>query len=337
MASRPSQQASLEWLSREYHDLNGSHIDVLENPPTALEFARIVHISRPVLIRGFKIPASTSKWSNDYLINKMGSLPVSVAVTPNGRADAVTPGLDGKLFFAEPAVETMTMKFLLDNLSDDDAHAETFYLQSQNGNVYSSRFFQGQDDPSEFAPLRQDIPSDVKWCTEALDRAPEAVNLWIGNGKSVSSIHSDPFENIYHVVRGTKYFTLLPPMDGFWLDERLYPHATYVRNGKGGDLTLQPSSDTPSVRWASISDHLSRRLPQEAHPIHLSVGVGETLYLPPGWFHEVRQAECGITIALNWWYDTCMQGHSWVLLSYLRAIKDVPLGNAEDDSDETMY
>lgn len=119
--------------------------------------------------------------------------------------------------------------------------------------------------------------------------------------------------------------------------ERLYPHATYVRNGKGGDLTLQPSSDTPSVRWASISDHLSRRLPQEAHPIHLSVGVGETLYLPPGWFHEVRQAECGITIALNWWYDTCMQGHSWVLLSYLRAIKDVPLGNAEDDSDETMY
>lgn len=106
----------------------------------------------------------------------------------NSRADAVTPGLDGKLFFAEPAVETMTMKFLLDNLSDDgtidslldrfsldektfpDAHAETFYLQSQNGNVYSSRFFQGQDDPSEFAPLRQDIPSDVKWCTEALGR-----------------------------------------------------------------------------------------------------------------------------------------------------------------------
>ncbi|KAK7054280.1 hypothetical protein R3P38DRAFT_2856957, partial [Favolaschia claudopus] len=42
----------LSHLSAEYHDLNGDHIDVLEEPPTALEFSRLVHISRPVLIRG---------------------------------------------------------------------------------------------------------------------------------------------------------------------------------------------------------------------------------------------------------------------------------------------
>lgn len=35
------------------------------------------------------------------------------------RADAVTPGPNGKLYFAEPAVETMSMKSLLDSLSDD--------------------------------------------------------------------------------------------------------------------------------------------------------------------------------------------------------------------------
>lgn len=33
-------------------DLNGSQIDVFERPPTALEFARMVHISRPVIIKG---------------------------------------------------------------------------------------------------------------------------------------------------------------------------------------------------------------------------------------------------------------------------------------------
>lgn len=33
-------------------DLNGSTFEVLKEPPSALEFARIVHISRPVVIKG---------------------------------------------------------------------------------------------------------------------------------------------------------------------------------------------------------------------------------------------------------------------------------------------
>lgn len=33
-------------------DLNGSHFEVLDEPPSALQFARLSHISRPVLIKG---------------------------------------------------------------------------------------------------------------------------------------------------------------------------------------------------------------------------------------------------------------------------------------------
>ncbi|KAJ3828601.1 Clavaminate synthase-like protein [Lentinula raphanica] len=346
IADESAPRAWLKWFSSEYHELNGNHIDVLENSPSALEFARLVQISRPVLIKDkFTLSKgqdlgvsrlSNGKWSNDYLISAMGSRLISVAVTPNGRADAVTLGPDGKLFFAEPAVEKMTMESLLDHLTGheesngDDVSAETFYLQSQNGNVYSSRFFQGLDDPSEFEPLRQRIPSEVKWCTEALDRPPDAVNIWIGDGGSVSSVHSDPYENIYTVVRGEKHFTLLPPTDGLYLDERYYPHASYVR-GQNGDLTLQPSpGNTPLVRWSSnMNPHLPGQLPPEAHPIHISVSEGETLYIPVGWWHHVRQS--GTTVALNWWYDTEMRGMSWVMLSYLRAMKHVPLGNPKDE------
>ena len=80
--------------------------------------------------------------------------------------------------------------------------------------------------------------------TALADRSPDAVNLWIGDEKSVTSIHSgtpsktsmplvflrcvslthvrtraltDPYENIYTVIRGAKYFTLLPPTDGWCL------------------------------------------------------------------------------------------------------------------------
>ncbi len=44
------------------------------------------------------------------------------------------------------------------------------YLQSQNGNLFTSRYFDmtGEDDPSEFEPLRDYLPSEIPWCSEAL-------------------------------------------------------------------------------------------------------------------------------------------------------------------------
>ncbi|KAL0579685.1 hypothetical protein V5O48_002315 [Marasmius crinis-equi] len=331
----------LRWISDEYYELNGSSFDVLESPPTALEFARMTHISRPVLIKGFngvlQVPA-IERWTDEYLIKKMGSSAISVAVTPNGRADAVTP-YDGKLYFAEPHIEQMTMGSFLSKLSPIEevvkGRPETYYLQSQNGNLYSSQFYEGLDAPSEYEPLRDDVPSEVPWCSEALDRRPDAVNLWIGDSGSVSSIHSDPYENIYTVIRGAKHFTLLPPTEGWCLKERMYPHAAYTRSSDSPALELQPSSsDTPPVRWSSIAEpHLPGVLPSDAHPIHITVEKGDTLYLPAGWWHHVRQD--GVTIALNWWYDMEMRGMNWVLLSFLRTLKDVPDGNeVEDNADE---
>ncbi|KAJ7180091.1 cupin-like domain-containing protein [Mycena crocata] len=312
-----------EWLSSEYYDLNGTHIEILEKPPTALEFSRLVHISRPLIIRGVQIP-TVRLWDDEYLVQVMGEAEISVAVTPNGRADSVTRDSDGMLYFVEPHVQKMTMSaFLFSKLSPEANESEICYLQSQNGNVYSNRFFEGSPDPSEFEALRADIPSEISWCSEAFGNSPDAVNLWIGNHKSVTSIHSDPYENIYHVVRGAKHFTLLPPPR----DERMYPHGTWKRNTPNAALTLTPSPNIPSIRWASVIDpHIPGNLPPDANPIQITVEAGETLYLPPGWWHHVRQSDD--TIALNWWYDIEMRGMSWVLLSFLRGVRDVPSGNA---------
>ena len=43
-------------------------------------------------------------------------------------------------------------------------------MQSQNGNLFTSRYFDltGEDDPSEFEPLRDHVPSEIPWCSEAL-------------------------------------------------------------------------------------------------------------------------------------------------------------------------
>ncbi|KAI0832600.1 Clavaminate synthase-like protein [Trametes gibbosa] len=332
---------ALRWLSQEYHDLNGSQFDVLEKFPTPLEFSRLVHIGRPVLIRDSAISNSTEDthiWSSSWIIDKMGHRKISVAITPNGRADAVTSGPDGKLYFVEPHTEQMDVASFLETLSsaatDDSAHTdgEVHYLQSQNGNLFKSRYFDLTDgeDPSEFEPLREFIPSEVPWCSDALDRSPDAVNLWIGDHKSVTSVHSDPYENIYTVIRGSKQFTLLPPTEGWCLKERRYPHAEYVRAPATGQLELVPSPpETPLVRWSSVTDLcVPGALPPEAHPVHITVNAGETLYLPAGWWHYVRQE--GYTVAVNYWYDMEGRGMSWVWLNFLRGAGNPPLGNEED-------
>jgi len=96
--------------------LNGGHLEVLESPPTPLEFCQLAHISRPAVIKGFKTPAF-KLWSDEYLIDKLGDQSISVAVTPNGFADAVAKGPDNMLYFAEPHVDSMTMAEFLSTLT----------------------------------------------------------------------------------------------------------------------------------------------------------------------------------------------------------------------------
>ena len=60
--------------------------------------------------------------------------------------------------------------------------------------------------------------------------------------------------------------------------------------------------------------------PPGTHPIQIEVEAGDTLYLPAGWWHHVRQFGPTV-IALNWWYDMEMGGMSWVMLSFLRGIR----------------
>ncbi len=66
------------------------------------------------------------------------------------------------------------------------------YLQSQNGNLFPGNYFTSGDTESdcELANLRGDVPAEIPWCSEALGRCPDAVNLWIGDSRSVTSIHS---------------------------------------------------------------------------------------------------------------------------------------------------
>lgn len=86
------------------------------------------------------------------------------------------------------------------SVEDRSAKEETVYLQSQNDNLDLATL----DADGEFQNIRKDVPSGISWATEALGtrrslndqeinlwggRNPDAVNIWIGNHLSVTSVH----------------------------------------------------------------------------------------------------------------------------------------------------
>ncbi|KAL8639827.1 MAG: hypothetical protein Q9228_003186 [Teloschistes exilis] len=139
----------------------------------------------------------------------------------------------------------------------------------------------------EYSTLYSDVPVDIPWATEALGGAgPDAVNLWIGNSRSVTALHKDNYENIYCQVRGEKCFVLLPPMETPCVNITYLEQATYARSGEDA-FALVPEVASDKIPWpiwdpdnpdtnATALSHLSR-------PLRVDLAPGDLLYLPALW------------------------------------------------------
>ena len=71
------------------------------------------------------------------------------------------------------------------------------------------------------------METDIPWARIALGRRSEAINLWLGNSKSVTALHKDNYENVFCQVIGSKHFVLLPPIEAPCVNEQILPCATY--------------------------------------------------------------------------------------------------------------
>ncbi|XP_030213205.1 bifunctional peptidase and (3S)-lysyl hydroxylase JMJD7 isoform X2 [Gadus morhua] len=174
-------------------------VPYLELPPSPLEFYRDwIGPNKPCIIRNaFNHWPALSRWSPDYFREKLGSKVISVAVTPDGYADAVS---DGR--FVMPEERSMTFSSLLDVIEGKVEQPGVYYVQKQCSNL-----------TEELPELTPDIEEDIPWMSQALGRSPDAVNFWMGEASAVTSLHKDHYENLYCVISGEKTFILLPPSD----------------------------------------------------------------------------------------------------------------------------
>ncbi|KAI9023399.1 cupin-like domain-containing protein [Hyaloraphidium curvatum] len=287
----------------------------LSRPPSPLEFMRLVHAGRPAVIHGVlaqpgweRVPELElrSTWTRLLAGNsKQGK--VQVSVTPDGRADSLCGTL-----FALPKEEDMDVGAALDAIADmarplrpGEQRTEIRYIQSQDNNLHG-----------DFAPfLGVVVPPTLDFAEEALARPPDAANLWLGAQVSTTSLHKDPYDNVYVVLRGRKQFTLLPPLT--WIPETDADVARWDLDG--AEWKLRSEEPRVTVPWATVdfdSPESLRRYPW-LKPMRVTIGPGEALYLPSQWWHAVSQVSpedepdapppdperIAGTLAVNFWFD----------------------------------
>lgn len=305
-----------------------SHIKRMSSP-SSLEFLREgVSFYEPViisnLINNWK---ARKKWSLNYIKERCKGQ-YHVNITPNGYADSVIDEVeviyrinqDGieeieerKIpYFFYPAEVQMNMELFTEMISNPQEDDAIPYLSQQNNNLVNY-----------FPELLEDIEPSLQLAIDAFGTdLPEALNLWIGDERSVSSLHKDHFENMYAVITGEKIFTLFPPTDIAFLNEQVFPTKRYYytknnnSNNDNNTITTRikkediistcdncPSTELPWIRVDPENPnaiHLQPSL-KYATPIRVKVKAGEVLYIPSMWYHRVTQS-CP-TIAVNYWYE----------------------------------
>jgi len=227
---------------------------------SSLDFLRdYVACNKPVIFTDVIThwPALT-RWNKEYLIQKAGNDPVTVALTPNGRADCPTPfssssatatdNEEQQLCFAFPYERKTSLAtfFNLLEASINDKHAPVPYMQFQNSSL-----------TTELPQLVSDVSPELSFATEAFGINPEAVNLWIGGKRTITSYHKDHYENLYAMISGKKSFRLLPPADSYRMKQRKFPCASWHLIPK----TLNPKPASPRTNHTlSLKNTKSCRL-----------------------------------------------------------------------------
>ncbi|KAG7379116.1 hypothetical protein PHYPSEUDO_009063 [Phytophthora pseudosyringae] len=328
-ASMPMASAALRRLQSDSQDFWAPlhavrRVDASSASPLSFHREFVSRSVPVVLLNAMTSPQWTramANWQDDaHLVAKSGAHPVTVDVTPFGLGDAVLelPGLREELFVM-PEERDMPMADFLRVLNDREGFDGVPYLSHQNDSLRE-----------QFPGLFDEVPPAMAMAVEAFGNEPEAVNIWMGDERAVSSMHKDHYENFYCVVKGKKHFTLLPPSAVGCLYEREFPsaryrhaespepekeehlvtdlvasecfHDKYPQHDKWSILSAPDKGDTPWIPVDPLNIDTERYpLAGTLNPIEVVLNAGEVLYLPSLWYH--RAAHLCPTISVNYWHD----------------------------------
>ncbi|KAJ2974605.1 hypothetical protein NUW58_g8607 [Xylaria curta] len=298
MEAHDKTEASIVELLTTYNELNSSRIEELNEEPSPLEFMR--YVARNIPLRGAARRAGLDCYAN-----------VGCGV-PTLNPDRQQNG-EGHTVFAKPHEEDQEfgefLEYVMRQEKMSSAGAEYQARRGDESNAWVPRrctlgcdvMLKNDNLRHEYISLFSQVEKSIAFARIALDRDPDAINMWIGNSRSVTALHRDNYENIYVQIAGRKHFVLLPPLFQPCVNEQDLDPATYIRlqsetrHGETGeglvlrmDETVNENGDGPSkvpfATWDPDTPEVhATPYSYLAEPMRVSLEPGDMLYLPAMW------------------------------------------------------
>jgi hypothetical protein len=227
------------------------------------------HLNRPVIVRNVLSDRVLSKWSPSYFYNMLGS--EQVELTEHDATHQNTKHYFDRLQHAEvnfhEAVET------IENIAPKDELKRQFYCQ--------------QIPLDGFPEIQKNIflPKFAQKIQEKVQQY-----LWYGQKYTHTSLHYDSPANIFLQLHGEKNITCYAPSDSPYLCQK-HPEPS----------TLFSRTHTSTIRQLDVLNNASQWL-SYATPYQGKLSPGDAMFIPSGWWHEVR-ARGSSSISMNYWFD----------------------------------
>lgn len=146
--------------------------------------------------------------------------------------------------------------------------------------------------PSSSSPIRGDI---------------YASSLWLGRPPTYTPLHRDPNPNIFIQLAGHKTVRLLPPEIGGAVfadvQARLRHHQTTSAAIRGEEMMAGPEKAIlHAAIWPTPGELTRYAELLNTHGQETTLGMGDALFVPKGWWHSVKGVGAGVTASANWWF-----------------------------------
>lgn len=239
---------------------------------TEADFVKLVKQSEPKVLEGLDYGPCKTRWTREYLLNKIGAeMPVVVH-----------------------QARSRSMNFQRKDFAYVTKPFGTFLDEIHNGGHQYLRSISSSDPTKRAANLEVDFPA-----LAADFRLPPELRL-VSNGYHSSPLritgdvamwlHVDTMANVLFQIDGSKRIILYPPADMVKLD---FPPGTTTSN-------LEMFKDGDPEHIISIPG---------THPIETVLRAGDVLFIPPLWAHTAAPLQ-GISIAVNVFFRSLHKGYA---------------------------
>lgn len=138
---------------------------------------------------------------------------------------------------------------------------------------------------------------------ESLDDANSneiKIQIWLGPANTISPAHIDSSQNIFCQVMGYKYIRLYPPNEG----KKLYPGKLWntAQVDVGLEVDWEDEGFTNRKTRMRLRAEQREKYPllQHAEYQECTIGPGQCLFIPKGWWHYVQSLTPSASVSF-WW------------------------------------